>query len=49
MEQLYRRSRFVNGLVLIGVEGVVVFSSILSAFTHIFLSVVLLIDLHFGS
>jgi hypothetical protein len=49
MEQLYRRSHFVNNLVLIGVEGVVVRSSILSAFTHISLPVVLLIDLHFGS
>jgi len=35
MEQLYRRSHFVNNLVLIGAEGVVLLSSILSAFTQL--------------
>jgi hypothetical protein len=46
MELLYRRSHFVNNFVLIGVEGVVSRSYTLS---RIFLSVVHLKDLHFGS
>jgi hypothetical protein len=49
MDLLYRRSHFVNTFVLIGVEGVVLRSSILSVFSGIFLSVVRFIDLHFGS
>jgi hypothetical protein len=49
MDLLYRRSHFVNNFVLIGVEGVVLLSYILSVFSRTFLSVVRFIDLHFGS